>query len=86
MKSVFVQGVNTENLTQGAVHPLILESWRFGFTQTENGEVFGHRDDGQLVSYEAAKAEIDFLKARIIFLEKELGRRLPLRPQGCGPF
>ena len=46
-------GVDPLNLTRGAHHPMIPDSWRFGFYEV-NGELrFGHRDAGPLVAIEA---------------------------------
>src|ERR1700757_1322112 len=46
-------GVDPLNLTRGAYHPMIPDSWRFGFYEQSGQLLFGHRDDGPLVAVEA---------------------------------
>src|ERR1700756_823586 len=46
-------GVDPLNLTRGAYHPMIPDSWRFGFYEVNREIHFGFRDDGPLVAIEA---------------------------------
>jgi hypothetical protein len=49
-------GVDPLDPVRGAALPMIPDSWRFGFTQTDSGLMFGLRDDGPFVAYEAIRA------------------------------
>lgn len=57
-RMVRFMGVDPLDITRGAALPMIRDSWRFGFTLVDGNKLlFGLRDDGPLVAYEAGYPE-----------------------------
>lgn len=76
-------GIDPVSITTGAAHPMIPDSWRFGFVQPEGGLLrFQRMDAGPLVAWEAVArfvtpdgtTEAAYWHKRCIDAEKDLAR------------
>lgn len=66
VKTFTVQpGINIDKVMEGAHLPAKLESWRYGFLSLGEETQFRQCDFGPFVAYDAAKAEIDRLRAAL---------------------